>query len=118
MVNFRKMYEGSWFTIIGAGGDINEWKEGLQNMLTEENIGTITEWATFKGIDYNSYYETTGDNRYPDDITFLAFSIEGLNIGRLAMFKLRMGGRWFDDVVDNDMRREGRYEYLNSEDED
>ena len=36
--------------------------------------------------------------------------LDGLDVGKLAIFKLQMGDRWFDDVVDNDLRREAAKE--------
>ena len=107
MTDFRKMYDGSWFTIEGAGGDLNEWKEGLQQMLDERGAGTIQEWATWKGSEMNEWGHLTGDNAYPDDLTFLAFSLDGLEVGKLVPLKFMVGGRWFDDIVDNNARREG-----------
>lgn len=96
-----KAYNGSYYTIIGAGGDLQEWKNGYQELLNKEGIGTIKEWITFTGADMNNKYQLKGDNAYPNDLTFLAFPLDGLNIGKLAMFKLRMEDRWFDDIVDN-----------------
>lgn len=96
-----KAYNGSYYTIIGAGGNLDEWKNGYQELLNKEGIGTIKEWITFNGADMNNKYQLKGDNAYPADLTFLAFPLDGLNIGKLAMFKLRMEDRWFDDIVDN-----------------
>ena len=106
MICFEKMEKGSWYTITGCGGDLDEWKGGYQVMLDEQGIGMIKEWAEFTGKDMNTQYKLTGDNAYPDDIHFLAFSLDGLNIDKLAMFKLRMGDRWFDDIMANNERRE------------
>ena len=106
MADFIKMYKGSYYTIEGAGGDLNEWKKGYQEMLTEHGIGTITEWVDFTGKEMNDTYSLTDKNRYPDNFTFLAFSLDGLNVSKLAMIKLRLGDRWFDDIVDNNARRE------------
>ncbi|MED4061724.1 hypothetical protein [Priestia megaterium] len=106
MTDFNKMYNGSYYTIEGAGGDLNEWKDGYQKMLTEQGIGTITEWVEFTGKEMNDTYGLTGNNRYPDNFQFLAFSLDGLDVSKLAMFKLRMRDRWFDDIVDNNLRRE------------
>ena len=103
---FKEMYDGSWCTVIGAGGDINEWKEGLNGTLAEKEIGHVIEWQVFFGREMNEEYGLTGDNRYPDDLTFLAFPLDGLDIKRLAIFKLVAGFHWFDDIVDNDVRRE------------
>lgn len=103
---FEKAYTGSYYTITGAGGDLEKWKQGIQGLLDKQEIGTIKEWITFTGKDMNENYSLTGNNRYPDNLTFLAFSLEGLNVGKLAIFKIMMGDRWFDDIVDNNRRRE------------
>lgn len=106
----RKAYEGSYYTIIGAGGDLEEWKNGYSGLLAEKKIGSVSGWVSFKGSAVNAEFGLTGDNRYDDNLTFLAFPLDGLDVGKLAIFKLQMGDRWFDDVVDNDLRREAEKE--------
>lgn len=103
---FERMYALSWYTITGCGGDLNEWKEGYEKLLREQGIGVIMEWNHFTGAQMNEHYGLTGDNRYPDGLNFLAFSLDGLEIGKLAMLKMCQGDRWFDDIVDNNERRE------------
>ena len=39
----------------------------------------------------NEEYDLDGDYKNPNGLNFLAFSLEGLDIGKLAMFKLHMG---------------------------
>lgn len=102
-----RAYEGSYYTIVGAGGVLQEWKDGYSSWLQREGIGQVKDWVQFTGKDMNSEFELTGDNRYPDELQFLAFPLDGLNVGKLAMFKIQMGDRWFDDIVDN-LRREKR----------
>ena len=34
-------------------------------------------------------------------LTFLLFPLTDLNTGKLAMFKMRMQDRWFDDIINN-----------------
>lgn len=104
--SFDELYDGWYFTIEGAGGNLNDWTNGIQEMLDNEGIGTVKEFVTFKGKDMNDYYGLTGRNQYPDDLTFLAFPLDGLDTGKLAMFKLRFGARWFPDIVDNNKDRE------------
>lgn len=106
----RKAYEGSYYTIIGAGGDLEEWKKGYSGLLAEKKIGSVSEWVSFRGSAVNEEFGLTGDNRYDHGLTFLAFPLDGLDVGKLAIFKLQMGDRWFDDVVDNDLRREAAKE--------
>ena len=97
----KDAYAGWYYTILGAGGDMREWAEGYQKMLAEQDIGTVSAWVSFKGADVNKAFKLTGNDRFQDDLTILAFPLDGLDIGKLAMFKLRMGDRWFTDVIDN-----------------
>lgn len=96
----------SAFTIEGAGGDLNEWCVGLNEMLEQRSIGQVKEFYTFSGQLMNETYGLTGSNRYSDDLTFLSFPLDNLDIGKLAMFKLQFGARWLDDIVDNNAARE------------
>ena len=98
--------ETSAFTIEGAGGDLAEWVIGVTGLLTEKEIGTPRKWMTFTGKQMNDVFGLAGKNRYKSRLTFLAFSLDGLDIGKLAMFKLRFGARWFDDIVGNNADRE------------
>ena len=102
----EKLRNQSAYTIIGAGGDLNEWTNGYEELLEKENIGKPVSWYKFSGKLMNDTYDLTGDNRYPNDVTFLSFSLDNLNLGKLAMFKLRMGDRWLDDIINNNISRE------------
>lgn len=118
MDKLDKAYKGSYYTITGTGGDINEWKEGYQGLLDKENIGKIKEWIEFTGKDMNNKYGLTGDNAYEPDLHFLAFSLDGLNVGKLATFKIKMQDRWFDDIVDNNASRQGFNPYDSDDTDD
>jgi len=111
---FKAAYEGSYYTITGVGGNLDEWKTGYNELLTKEGIGSVNSWITFKGADMNAFGRLTDDNAYPDDLTFLAFPLDNLDIGKLAMFKLKMEDRWFDDIVDNNARRQGYHPFRRS----
>lgn len=100
--------DNSAFTIEGAGGDLNEWCVGLNEMFAKENIGQVKTFYTFTGKLMNDTYNLTGSNSYPSDLTFLCFMLDGLDIGKLAIFKLNFGARWLDDIVDNNNAREQR----------
>jgi hypothetical protein len=102
---------GSAYTITGAGGDLQEWTNGYQKLLVAAGIlkeGQELKWHTWKGAVMNKVFGLTGDNAYPDDLTFLAFGLENDNlaIGPLAMFKLQNGDRWLDDIISNNQYRQ------------
>ena len=79
----------------GCGGDLQEWVDGINDMLLKENIlrngSRIEECSVFEY----------------DGLTCLVFPFEGtdLNIGRLAMWRLatveQFHGIWMSDFVDN-----------------
>lgn len=103
---FKAAYAGSYYTILGCGGDLDEWTAGYRELLEERGIGTPKEFISFKGADMNEVYGLTGDNAYDDELTCLMFPLDNLHTGKLAMFRLRAGDKWFDDIVDNNQRRQ------------
>ncbi len=101
---FTAAYDGSYYTILGCGGGLGEWTTGYTELLEESCIGTPKQFITFTGDDLNINYSLIGDNAYKPDLTCLMFTLDGLDTGKLAIFKLRMGDRWFDDIADNNQR--------------
>lgn len=103
----REAYDGSFYFIAGCGGDIGDWTTGYEDLLAEEGIGKPTRWIFTSGAAVNRY---AGDiprpdcNYFQEDVVIIMFPLDGLNAGVLAIFKIQMQDRWFDDVIDN-MRR-------------
>jgi len=98
----------SAYTIQGCVGDLNDWITGYNDLLAKEEIGTPKQWYLFTGKQMNETFNLTGKRRYKTKLTFLAFSLDGLDVGKLAMFRLCMLDRWFDDIVDNNAEAENR----------
>ena len=93
---------GSFYTIIGAGGDLAEWTTGYEDLLAQAGCGKPTQWFTATGSEVNVYIGPTRLEDYFDPaLTFLFFPLDGMDVGALAIFKIRMEDRWFDDVVAN-----------------
>lgn len=103
---FQEARENSYYTITGCGGDIKDWVDGYNSELSKQDIGKVEKFYLFHGRDMNTNYGLTGNNAYPNDLTFLMFAHDGLNVPKLAMFKLAMLDRWFDDIVDNNERNQ------------
>ncbi len=102
---FNAMYKGSFYTVIGVS-NTDEYRNGYESLMISEGIGKPKYWAVFKGQDMNRHYHLTGSNRYKDSLTFMAFPLKELDVSKLAVFRLKMGDHWFDDIVDNNSRRE------------
>lgn len=91
--------------------------EGLS--ADEENLNAVKNWLnnhggilentepTFHIITgdlMNVIYGLTGSNAYPDDLTIISVT----DIDQMAVVypRFEVGGRWFDDIVDNNASRE------------
>ena len=84
----------------------------------KENLNAIKDWLnqygalengepTFHIISgklMNDAYGLTGDNAYPDDLSII--SVTNINQAKVIIVRFRVDGRWFDDIVDNNARRE------------
>ena len=93
--DLRHMTDEEGLILQGCGGDLQEWVDGINDLLTQEGIllnGTKFEHAaTFQH----------------DGLTNLLFSFEGvqLNVGKLALWRIQthsqFGGTWLSDYVPN-----------------
>ena len=101
---------------LAALGSALTW-EGLRL----EDIPEVIDWmlnhgAIFKkdapvdvteGKDMNAAEGLTGRNAYPDDLHIVSFKLEDItNWKALMLPRLSVGGRWMDDILDNNRRRE------------
>lgn len=94
--------------------------------LSEESIEDFEKWIlnltkmnddTFyiiSGEMMNESYGLTGTNRYQDDLTIVSVMLSSLDDPGTVIFpRFEIGGRWFDDIVSNNIAREEReYEDL------
>ena len=92
----RRMENQEGLILQGCGGDLQEWVDGINQMLTEEGI-------LKKGTRFEEAYTFEHDG-----LTCLLFPFkEGMTIeiGKLAMWRLQthphFGGTWLSDYVPN-----------------
>ena len=106
----KEVYEHSQSTIIGAGSNVEEtkeWIEGISKWMKENDFGEMTNIVIFKGKEVNNIWKLEGDNRFPDDLTFLSWSNDGIkNMNRYCLARFNLGIRWFDDIIDNSIRHQ------------
>ena len=102
-----ELYKESAFTIEGLSSD-------------DKSLGQLAEWVKhlteFKREDFyiiegktmNREYNLTGTNAYPEtDCTLVCIKLSDLEKPlALTIPRFQVGGRWFDDVVANNARRE------------
>lgn len=93
---------GSWYTIRVTGGDLQEWVGGVSDRMAQAGIERPTRWYQTTGQAVNEYAEPSNwRNAFPADLTLLMFPLDGIDVGKLAIFRLKMQDVWFDDMIAN-----------------
>lgn len=92
---FKDFYDDAIFTWEGMSID----DDNLKTIVKELDLKNPTFYI-YSGRQMNGVYRLSGRNAYPSSLTFL--SIEDYYN---PMMKLRVGARWFNDIVDNNRRR-------------
>ena len=91
----RRMNNSEGLVIQGCGGDLQEWVDGINEMLTEAEI-------LQNGCKFTDCFSFQHDN-----LTCILFPFKDmkLDIGKLAMWRLEtrenFGSMWLSDYVDN-----------------
>ena len=95
LYELRKMNNSEGLVLQGCGGDLQEWVDGINEMLTESGI-LQNESRFEKAYTFNN-----------ENLTCLLFPFDGvqLDVGRFAMWRLEtretFGSTWLSDYVDN-----------------
>ena len=93
--DLRHMTDEEGLILQGCGGDLQEWVDGINDLLTQEGI--LLNGAKFE---HAATFQHNG-------LTNLLFSFEGvqLNVGKLALWRIQthsqFGGTWLSDYVPN-----------------
>ena len=101
---FKALYDGSAFTLEGLDLDtLPDFQKWLEEKCELKEIVTI---HIIKGKEMNNQYELRGFNAYKDDLNIVCVNLTDIkNPGNLILSRFDVGGRWFDDVVDNNSLR-------------
>ena len=96
--DLRKMSNDEGLILQGCGGSLQEWVDGINDMLTEDGI--LLEGTRFKDaytFEYNNL--TCLLFKFTDDVK--------LHMGKLAMWRINTHGSfygtWLSDYVDNNL---------------
>lgn len=93
----RKMNDSEGLILQGCGGDLKEWADGINDMLTTDGI--LQNGSRFENV----YAFKNGE------LTCLLFPFEDvqLDVGKLAIWRLRtredFGSTWLSDYVENNL---------------
>ncbi|MDE6435052.1 MAG: hypothetical protein K2L07_12585 [Lachnospiraceae bacterium] len=97
------LYEDNALTVVGL---CEEAIPDLFNILKENTTVHRERVFITSGKLMNEQYGLTGRNAYKDDLTIVSISLEDFNVEPMILKRFNFGGRWFNDVVDNNIRIE------------
>ena len=99
------LYNQSALTFEGLSSDEDNLK-AVRNWLEEHGAITYTEpdFHIISGEFMNEVYGLSGSNAYPEDLTIV--SVTDIDQMAIVIPRFGCGGRWFDDIVDNNRMRE------------
>lgn len=102
-----ELYEKWALTFEGTTVD-NENLTWLINWFNENGSPMIKEnFYVISGKLMNTKYGLTESNAYPDNLNILSIKLEDLtDPNKLAIARFEIGGRWFNDIVDNNARHQ------------
>ena len=95
--DLRKMEGREGLIIQGYGGELQQWVDGINDLLTE--AGALLNSSVFEAESVSTFQH--------DGVTCLLFPFEGveLDMGKLAMWRLQthgqFAGTWLSDYVPN-----------------
>lgn len=100
----EELVDGSALTVEGlAEPSIDgflDWVEKTAGLKTRRAYVT-------KGSLANSEWGLTGDNAYRDDLNIVSVKLDDMeDWNKVIVPRMQVGGRWMDDIHDNNVRRE------------
>lgn len=97
--DIRRMIDEEGLVLQGCGGPLDEWIDGINDMLTEDKI--LLDDTKFKADDCSVFEH--------NELTCILYPFDNvkLDIGKLAMWRLKthetFGGTWLSDFVPNQL---------------
>jgi len=103
----KEFYDDSSLTFEGVYlREAHLYRDFFKN-VTE--VDTTKPAYVISGKLMNAHYGLTGTNAYPNDTNILVFKLDTFkNVMSIALPRFQIGGRWFDDIVENNAHREER----------
>lgn len=99
-------YEGSDLTLEGL--DIDSLSDYADFLNKNCGLKDNAVFHIIKGNFMNNHYNLSGSNAYPEDLNIVVIRLNDLRDYKPIVIKrFDFGGRWFDDIIDNNLRRAG-----------
>lgn len=112
----KELVNNSAFTWEGMSADNDNLKAIVEDLKANTNIILPVHFYVFDGRTMNRMYGLTENNAYPDNLTFISIDLDNWSkLGNLPFYKMQVGARWLDDIVDNNMVRQNNIDGTDEE---
>ena len=102
----QTLRKGSALTFVGFKMEHGNIKN-LVDWISHYTKFTNERLYLIKGADMNKWYKLTGSNAYADSLNIVCIDLNDLEDYRpIIVPRFNVDGRWLDDVIDNNLRRE------------
>lgn len=106
-----ELYNSSALTFIGVSSKEESLNQMVDWLKEKTEISNPLHIYIISGKTMNENYSLTGYNAYPNNLTIISIKTEDIkNINAIVIARFEVGGRWFDDIVDNNEMREKDFE--------
>lgn len=112
----KELKNNSAFTWEGMAISVDNLQAIVDDLKENTKIKLPVIFYTWKGELFNAMYGLTENNAYPDDLNFLSIDLDNWEgIGNLPTYKMQVGARWLDDIVDNNTIRQNKINGVDEE---
>lgn len=115
----KELANKSAFTWEGVDLSEENLLEIVKLLKEHTKIKLPVNFFVFDGRTMNKTFGLTEKNAYQDDLHFLSIDLDNWSeMGNLPIFKMQVGARWLDDIVDNNQRRQDEIDGIDVDAED
>lgn len=106
---FEKLYNSNALTLLGLDDtekNLHSFAKWIKNL---SEVSNPLNMYIIKGKQMNEQYGLSGKNKYQDEFRIVCVDLEDIKqVHKIIMPRFAINGRWFNDVVDNNVYRDGR----------
>ena len=105
----HELVENSAFTWEGMNASDENLQAIVDDFKENTDIKLPVNFYKWNGELFNEVFGLSDANAYQNDLTFLSVDLDNWSdIGKLPIYKMIVGARWLDDIVDNNAVRQNR----------
>lgn len=111
-----KLYNCSALTLEGLQTDNKNLQDFAKWIKSFSEISDPLPMYITTGETMNKEYGLTQKNKYSNELTIVSVDLKDIKeINKIILPRFAIGGRWFDDIVNNNQERQDIFDNENEE---